>query len=211
MTSRSGRVIAASRPPPRWLRLAPWAIAALAAVVAATTLWFSNLTTRSSAGPVRRLAIELPDGERLALARTTPAGLSRGARDFTRWDQVVYAGRRLHVRRLDEFTARGCPYGRSLRAWSLQMAGGLRLSAATGLKVPSGGDPLVLCEAQDAMALGWRAWNSAARSVHSEACRCEPRRGNPEADRHGRHAGSSASVATRCSWREGWPITRTGR
>jgi eukaryotic-like serine/threonine-protein kinase len=151
--------IAASRPPPRWQRLVPWAIAALAAVVAATTLWFSNLTTRPSAGPVRRLAIELPDGERLALARTTPAGLSRVALAISPdGTTVVYAGRRLYVRRLDEFTARELPHTDGAYApvfspdgrWIAFVSGDRLRKVAL-----SGGDPLVLCEVQDAMALGW--------------------------------------------------------
>ena len=151
--------IAASRPPTRWLWLVPWAIAALAAVVAATTLWFSNLTTRSSADPVRRLAIELPDGERLALARTTPAGLSRVALAISPdGTTVVYAGRRLYVRRLDEFTARELPHTDGAYApvfspdgrWIAFVSGDRLRKVAL-----SGGDPLVLCEVQDAMALGW--------------------------------------------------------
>ena len=66
-----------------------------------------NLATRSSAGQVRRLAIELPDGERLALARTTPAGLCVALAISPDGTTVVYAGRRLYVRRLDS-SARGC-------------------------------------------------------------------------------------------------------
>ena len=143
----------------RWRRRAPWALAALAAIAAGTAVWFSNRAARPSPAPVRRLAIELPDGERLALARTTPAGLSRVAIAISPdGTTLVYAGRRLYVRRLDTFDARELPNTEGAYApvfspdaqWIAFVSGDRLKKVAL-----SGGDPLVLCEVQDAMALAW--------------------------------------------------------
>ena len=150
---------AASHVPARWRQLLPWAIATLAAIAAGTTLWLSTHKAPPSAAPVRRLAIELPEGERLALARTTPAGLSRVALAISPdGTTLVYAGRRLYVRRLDAFTAQELPNtdGAYAPVFSPDARWIAFISDDRLKKVAlSGGDPLVLCEVQNAMALGW--------------------------------------------------------
>ena len=151
--------IAASRTAARWRRLAPLAIAALAGIAAATIFWYYNPAARSSSAPVRRLAIQLPEGERLALARTTPAGLSRVALAISPdGTTLAYAGHRLYVRPLDTFTARELPKtdGAYAPVFSPDAQWIAFVSDDRLKKVAlSGGDPLVLCEVQNAMALGW--------------------------------------------------------
>ncbi len=140
-------------------RIAPWAIAAVA-VITAGYLWARPAPARGSA-PVGRLTIVLPAGERLAVGRNTPVGLGRVAMSLSSdASTLVYAGTRLYVRRLDSFESRALPKSEGAYAPAFSPDGQwVAFVSGDSLKkvALSGGDPVVLCEARDVMAIGWGA------------------------------------------------------
>jgi Tol biopolymer transport system component len=92
-----------ARPRPAWTRALPWALAAVAMVIAAFALWATGASRRSEPAPVRRLELTLPPSVEMFTSNRTVAVSPEGAR-------VAFVGihtgsRQVYVRALDEFEA----------------------------------------------------------------------------------------------------------
>jgi len=140
---------------------------ALGAVVVGIVFWL--LIGRPTSGPttsqtVRRMTINLPDGELLALAKFGPLGIGRTSIALSPdGSQLAYAAERtgkaqLYLRALDQFDAR--PISGTEGAYSpFFSADGRSLGFFSGNKLKKvslqGGEPVTLCEARIPHGASW--------------------------------------------------------
>jgi Tol biopolymer transport system component len=135
-----------------WARahLIPWAIAAVAALVAVITLWRVQPSPSAQAPPaVTRLVVSLPADEVLNTALDQPIALSPDGR------RLVYTaqddrGTRLYARALDQFDAREIPGTEGGKYPFFSPSGewvGFFTSGQLKKVAVAGGDPQPICDA----------------------------------------------------------------